>query len=164
METVPGYLGPLHRHRIVNCGRVLRVEKSEMSDRHLLIPVDLYDPDLTTIDAALGLAVQNRARTTLLHVSESIDDDDDKLDQFYTELEVSVRGQLVEFEQLGVPVRSEIFVGRRARDIVQPSATESVDLIVMRSRQVDLNQPEYAMTSVSHQVSMFCQCAVRLVK
>jgi len=162
METVQGYLGPLRRHRIVNCGRVLRVEKSAMNDRHLLIPVDLYDPDLTAIDAALGLAVQNRARTTLLHVSESIDDDE--LDQFYTKLEVSVRGTLVEFEQLGVPVRSEIVVGRRARNIVQPSATESVDLIVMCSRQVDLNQPEYAMTSVSHQVSMFCQCPVMLVK
>ena len=42
METVQGYLGPLRRHRIVNCGRVLRVEKSAMNDRHLLIPVDLF--------------------------------------------------------------------------------------------------------------------------
>ena len=55
-------------------------------------------------------------------------------------------------------------VGHGPREIVQYSATRAVDLIVMRSERVDLNRPYERVNTVSHQVSLFCQCPVMLVK
>ena len=129
-----------------------------MEYQHLLMPVDLNDPDLAAVDVAFELALQHRARTTLLH----------EIDSFYAELEASVRirleGIIHRFEQSALEAWPEIVVGHRACDIVQYSATQFVDLIIMRSRRVNLNHPHGALTSVSHQVSMFCQCPVMLVK
>ena len=143
-----------------------------MRYQHLLVPVDFTAANTAALDAALDLAAQHRARTTLLHVIEAIDqagdDDETGLHRFYAELEAGVREKLAElarrFEQAGLPVQMEIVVGRRVRDIVQYSATKSVDLIVMKSDRVDLNRPQEGWASVSHQVSIFCQCPVMLVK
>ena len=143
-----------------------------MRYQHLLVPVDFTVANTVALDAALDLAAQHRARITLLHVIEAVDqagdDDETELDRFYAELEVGVRERLGElarrFERAGLAVRKEIVVGRRVRDIVQYSATESVDLIVMKSDRVDLNRPQEGWASVSHQVSIFCQCPVMLVK
>lgn len=143
-----------------------------MRYQHLLVPVDFTDSNAAALDAALELAAQHRARTTLLHVIEAIDQagDDDATDlhQFYAELEAGVREKLSElamrFEHAGLSVRAEIVVGRRVRDIVQYSATESIDLIVMKSHRVDLKRPQELWVSVSQQVSFLCQCPVMLVK
>lgn len=144
-----------------------------MHYRHLLVPLNFHDPGGTTLQTALDLASQHQAQTTLMYVIEAIDDseDDDRengIQAFYAELEADIRekvgGIAARFEQEGLPVRAEIVVGHGPREIVQYSASESVDLIVMRSERVDLSQPDQRVTSVSHQVSLFCQCPVMLVK
>ena len=144
-----------------------------MQYHHLLVPVDRNGPDPATIDVAFELAMQHHARTTLMYVIEAIDvvtngDNDDDLESFYAELEVNIQKKLAgaaqRFEHAGLTVKAEILIGRGAREIVQYSATESVDLIVMRSQRVDLNRPHENLASFSHQVSLFCQCPVMLVK
>lgn len=143
-----------------------------MQYRHLLVPVDLMDPDQMTIETAMQLATQHKAQTTLMYVIEAIDADEDEddngLQSFYAELEAGIREHLAtlseRFVAAGLSVQSEIVVGHGPREIVQYSASESVDLIVMRSHRVDLNRPFEKLTSVSHQVSLFCQCPVMLVK
>ena len=144
-----------------------------MKYQHLLVPVVTNDPDQRALDAAFELAQQHGASTTLIYVIEAIDEApdapvDDDLKVFYAEVEQSVRGRLNEmsqrFEHAGLNVRCEIIVGHTAQTIVRYSAVESVDLIVMRSERIDLNRPETAMASPSHQVSVFCQCPVILLK
>jgi len=144
-----------------------------MQYRHLLVPLDFNDPGSTTLQTALDLAALHHAQTTLMYVIEAIDDSDDDdaendIESFYAQLEADVREKVraiaARFEQAGLSVRAEIVVGHGPREIVQYSATESVDLIVMRSERVDLTQPDRRVTSVSHQVSLFCQCPVMLVK
>ncbi len=139
-----------------------------MPYQHLLVPIDSSDPDQRAQEAALELAVQHQARTTLMYVIEAIDDEEDDLESFYAEVEGRVRDRLQrvmnQFEQAGLTVRPEIVVGRKARTIVNYTVTESVDLIVMSSERVDLQRPETALNSLSHQVSLFCQCPVMLIK
>ena len=141
-----------------------------MNYEHLLVPVDPGDPDEEAIQTALALAAQHHAQTTLLYVIEAIDhsEDDDEIGRFYAELESRFRQKLsaivLQYQQAGLPVRSEVVIGHRPREIIQYSATQSVDLIVMRSERVDLSRPDQRVTSVSHQVSLFCQCPVMLVK
>lgn len=145
-----------------------------MQYRHLLVPVDLNDAAGPAIEAAFDLASRHHARTTLMYVIEAIDqradeeDDDDGSDEFFAELEVGVRRRmaslLARFEQAGLAVRAEVVIGHSPREIIQFSATEAVDLVVMRSERVDLNRPFEKINSVSHQVSLLCQCPVMLIK
>ncbi len=142
-----------------------------MRYQHLLVPVDFHDAAASAIEAALEMATQHQARTTLLYVIEAIesaDEPEDEFSSFYAELEESVRERLAavarQFEAAGLPVEREIVVGHQVREIVQFSATQSVDLIVMNSQRVDPNQPGRGVGSISHQVSVFCQCPVMLIK
>ncbi len=144
-----------------------------MKYRHLLVPVDLADPESVTIETALELAAQHHAETTLLYVIESIDrngndDEENGWDEFFAGLEATVRERMESivsrFREAGLSAHSEIVVGHGPREIVQFSATRAVDLVVMSSQRVDLNRPFENLTSASHQVSLFCQCPVMLVK
>ncbi|MFT5327009.1 MAG: nucleotide-binding universal stress UspA family protein [Planctomycetaceae bacterium] len=142
-----------------------------MQYQHLLVPVDIQESASSAIEAALEMAAQHRARTTLLYVIEAIDlanEPDDEISHFYSELEDSIRLKLAEvarrFEAAGLSVDQEIVIGHQVRDIVHYSATQSIDLIVMNSQRVDPNQPGRGVGSISHQVSVFCQCPVMLIK
>lgn len=141
-----------------------------MRYQHVLVPVDLTKPDPVAIQAAYDLARQYHARMTLLHVIESIDEltDDSEMDKFYAAVEERVRENVAlvtqQFKSSELVVQQDVVVGRRARDIVRYSATHAVDLIVMRSDRVNPDQPRAAISKISHQVSMFSQCPVMLVK
>jgi len=140
-----------------------------MPYEHLLVPIDWSDPDLRALDAAIEMATQHQARTTLMYVIEAIDsDEEDDLESFYAEVEDNVRERLQslirKFQQVGLMAQPEIVVGHKARTIVQYTVTESVDLVVMPSQRVDLQHPEKGLNSLSHQVSLLCQCPVMLIK
>lgn len=143
-----------------------------MRYQHLLVPVGFSEPVSVAIETALELAAQNQAKTTLLHVIEAIDlksdEPDDGIEEFYTYAEAEVRLRMAKlihrFVQAGLAVEQQIVVGRRVQTIVQYSATESIDLIVMQSHRADPTQPHRVMTSLSNQVSLLCQCPVMLIK
>jgi nucleotide-binding universal stress UspA family protein len=142
-----------------------------MKYEHLLVPVEQTTSE-RAIDAALDLAVRHGADITLIYVieaiAESAQDTSEEFADFYAELEQRVRQRLAElarpFQQAGVSVRPEVIVGQKAHAVVQYSVTRSIDLIVMESERCDLTCPESALDSFSHQVSMFCQCPVMLLK
>jgi len=142
-----------------------------MKCEHLLVPVDIKFA-ARAIDAARDLAVLHGASITLMYVIEAIADSavesEGEFDEFYAAAEARVRSRLQQLSQplidAGINVRPEIVVGERAKTIVQYSVLETVDLIVMESERCDLNHPESALDNFGHQVSMFCQCPVMLVK
>ncbi len=146
-----------------------RPEIPPMQYQHLLVPVDLTQPDQIAIQVAADLARVHAARMTLLHIIECIDETAKADDQtFYQQLESSIREN--QRALTGLPrdireaVHTEIVVGRRARDIVRYPTLHSVDLIVMRSDRVTPDEPRAAVAKISHHVSMFSQCPVLLVK
>ena len=71
---------------------------------------------------------------------------------------------LQRMEETGVAAASDIVFGKRAFEIVQYTVENDVDLVIMSSRRVDLNDPAKGLAAMSHQVSMLCQCPVLLVK
>ncbi len=142
-----------------------------MSWDHLLVPVDWNDTGHRAVDAALELARQNQARTTLMYVIEAIDDGGDgenDLESFYAKVEADVRDRLApvlqRFRDVGLTAEPEIIVGQKARAIVQYTATASVDLVVMASERVDLEQPVAGLGRPDRQVSLLCQCPVMLIR
>ena len=139
------------------------------SFEHFLVPVDFSDATADALERILDMVKQAESRLTLLHVIETIDDEpDDELDDFYKDLERQAESRLAamakRFSDTGVSVSHEIVFGNRAREIVRYSSERHVDLVVMRSRRMDLQQPTDHFGSVSHQVSIFCQCPVLLLK
>jgi nucleotide-binding universal stress UspA family protein len=138
--------------------------------QHLLVPLDFTPKNRQALDVAFELAIENRARVTLLHVIETIDAaaDDDEIRQFYDSLEsrawLELQTAAERFVGTQVPLEQKVRRGKRALEIARYAAGHNVDLIVMSSHPVDLTQPGRSVATVSYQVSIACPCAVLLLK
>lgn len=135
--------------------------------QHILVPVDFTPKNQAALSAAEQLARQNGARLTLLHVIEFIDfPDDDEISEFYDKLRErsSVElDKLVHSLNSDVDVAVETIVSHRSGGIVSYAIENQVDLIVMSSHPIDLEQ-RVGWGTISYQVSALCQCPIMLVK
>jgi nucleotide-binding universal stress UspA family protein len=139
--------------------------------QHILVPVDFTDRNRTALDIVREIAVNNRARVTLLHVIETIDDvdvDDEEVRDFYAMLQQRAERELLTlsriFSDTDIAVERKVRYGKRAQEIVQDSLDRQIDLIVMSSHTIDVEQPTKGWATLSYQVSVLCQCPVLLVK
>lgn len=137
--------------------------------QHLLIPVDFTHKNRAALDIAFEIAMQNKARVTILHVIEAISSPgDDDLQAFYSDLETRALTEMdtmsQRFEEAGLTTDTKVRLGKRAREIVQFSEELDVDLIVMSSHKIKLDEPLQGWGTLSYQVSILCQCPVLLVK
>jgi len=137
---------------------------------HLLVPVDFTDKNWLALDLTFELAVQNKASVTLLHVIEPIAvDDDPEVAAFMANLERRALDDLAAMAQrfldAGASVEWKTRQGKRAPEIVRFASERAIDLIVLNSHRVNLEElSAESLGSLSHQVSLFCQCPVLLVK
>jgi nucleotide-binding universal stress UspA family protein len=135
----------------------------------ILVPVDLTDVHQPALDIAARLAQGSTGAVTLLHVIEVIAEvwaGEDR--DFYDRLEQKARDHLARLGQyLGaraVPRREEVVFGHRAPEIVRYAAEEGIELIVLKSHRIDLENPSAGWGTVSYKVSILAQCPVLLVK
>ena len=136
---------------------------------HILIPVDFSEKNRAALDAALDLAVQFGSCITLLHVIERIEHvEQGELQDFYAKLENRATEKLDEIAQRFVDreivLNGEIKYGKRAHEIIRYSAEKDVRLVILSSHKINLDKPPSHFGTLSHQVSIFCQCPVLLVK
>jgi nucleotide-binding universal stress UspA family protein len=137
--------------------------------RHILVPLDLSARNDPALETALGLAEQNRARVTLLHVIQRIEHvPEAELRPFYRRIEATARKQMDaaarRFAARKIDVRAVIALGAPARGIVEHAAVNGVDLIVLSSHKVDLSRRAQGFGTISYQVGVLCRCPVLLVK
>jgi nucleotide-binding universal stress UspA family protein len=137
--------------------------------QHLLVPLDFTTKNVPALDIAFDIAVQNKARVTLLHVIETIEDlSDTELQDFYDRLEARADRELEDrsqrFADAGLKVDCKVHFGKRLQEIVQDAEDRNIDLIVMSSHPVDPEQPLESWGTLSYQVSLLCSCPVLLVK
>jgi nucleotide-binding universal stress UspA family protein len=137
--------------------------------QHILIPVDFTGKNRAALDIAFELAVQNKARVTLLHVIETISDlTDTEIGEFYGRLETRANTELEtmgqRFEEAGLAVDRKIRYGKRLREIAQDSVDRQIDLVVLSSHKIEHDQPIENWGTLSYQVSIICPCPVLLVK
>ena len=61
-------------------------------------------------------------------------------------------------------VEPQVVYGNRTQEIVRYAKENNVDLIIMKSHKVDLEEPNQGWGTISYKVSILAQCPVMLVK
>ncbi|MFB6099108.1 MAG: universal stress protein [Salinibacter sp.] len=135
----------------------------------ILIPVDLSSTNEHVLATAQELGNPDHTQIRLLHVIETLQDEEPgEMDDFYEELREDAEEKLEawarEVAENGFDVQSTIVYGERGPKVTEVADEEAVDLIVMRSHNVDREDPESHVGTVSHQVAVFAPCSVYLVR
>lgn len=136
---------------------------------HILVPTDFHQANSSIFKTVADMAVQNKAKVTLLHVVEPIKHlSEDENRSFYERLlkrsQEALAREQTELEKFGVSAHGEILMGRRPTTIVTYAQEQDIDLIMMRSSKLDLSGPPSGFAGISHQVAIVAQCPVMLVK
>jgi nucleotide-binding universal stress UspA family protein len=135
---------------------------------NILIPVDLSATNEAVFDTVRDLGDPDRTRILLLHVIETLQDDEPgEMDDFYEELRTEADEKMTawaaEIAEAGFEVEATITYGERGPEITRVADEEGVDLIVQRSHTVTRDD-ETNVGTVSHQVAIFAPCSVLLVR
>ncbi len=135
----------------------------------ILVPVDLADVHQPALDIAARLAQESAGEVTLLHVIEVITEVwTVEAHGFYDRLEQTARDHLARLgHSLGeraVPRREEVVFGNRAPEIVRYAVEAGIELIVLKSHRIDLQNSSAGWGTVSYKVGILAQCPVLLVK
>jgi nucleotide-binding universal stress UspA family protein len=135
----------------------------------ILIPVDLSSTNEHVLNTAQQLGRPDQTQIQLLHVIETLQDEEDgEMDDFYEELRADAEGKMETWASAvadsGFEVQSTIVYGERGPTVAEVADEENVDLIVMRSHKVDRDDSDPNIGTVSHQVAVFAPCSVYLVR
>ena len=135
---------------------------------NILIPVDLSSANEAVFETARELGDPARTDIMLLHVIETLQDDEPgEMDDFYEELRQEADEKMTawaaEIAEDGFEVEATITYGERGPEITRVADEEGVDLIVQRSHTVTRDD-ETNVGTVSHQVAIFAPCSVLLVR
>ena len=135
----------------------------------ILVPVDLSSTNEYVLDTAQELGATDQTRIQLLHVIETLQDEEPgEMDEFYEELredaEAKMEAWAAEMGANGFKVQSTIVYGKRGPKVTEVADEEDTDLIVMRSHKVERDDSEAQVGTVSHQVAVFAPCSVYLVR
>ncbi len=122
--------------------------------RRILVPVDFTPRSLRAVRAAAKVAATTRAKTTLLHIIERIDDGESgAFESFYRKLESAAREKmkalLAPFGER-LPVRAEILYGKPVGEILRFAQANRIDLIVMSSHKLPLRHSGESWGTVSY--------------
>jgi nucleotide-binding universal stress UspA family protein len=135
----------------------------------ILIPVDLSSANEAVFSTARDLGTPDQTTIILLHVIETLQDDDPgEMDDFYEELreeaDKKMKAWAGQIAEDGYDVQAAITYGERAPEITRAAGEHKADLIVQRSHKVDPEEENPNVGSVSHQVAIFAPCSVFLVR
>jgi nucleotide-binding universal stress UspA family protein len=134
----------------------------------ILLPVDFTEKNARAVEAALELGAGRNLEVTLLHIIETLDLPFEELEDFYQKLHEQAATELDRLaeplSQAGAKVVQHIEYGRRVPEIVGYAQENAIDLIILSSRRLNLEEPPEGLASISHQVAILAQTPVLLVK
>jgi universal stress protein A len=137
--------------------------------KNVLVPTDFSKTSRHALDIAVGMALLDRGRIHLLHVIETVPHlAFEELKSFYTSLETHAGQELENLQALHrnrpVKIEPHIGYGNRVQEILKFTEDHKIDLIVMNSHKVDLNNPTQGWGTISYKVGALSQCPILLVK
>jgi len=134
----------------------------------ILVPTDLQEKSQRALDVSVRMALRERGRVLLLHVVETIDDDEEAFDAFYERLRVRAEEKLIDmaarYADRPVRIDRHIVFGKRVREIVEFAGGHGVDVIVLGSHKIDPSNPAEGWATISYRVAILAPCHVLMVK
>ncbi len=134
----------------------------------ILVPTDLSEKSIRSLEIAINMVEGNDGNVTLLHVVETIEDDEGEFDDFYDRLGRRAREKMKKIikqcNPVNVGVREEIIYGNRVRQIVQFAVKQEIDLIVLSSHRIEDMTQGGGWATISYRVSILAPCPVMMVK
>lgn len=136
--------------------------------KNILVPTDFSDDDSSTLDVAVKLCSIEDGRIDLLHVIEVIANTTfEEFEAFYKVLEKrafdDMNDMTTRFRER-VDIAPRVVYGNRAREILRFAEQDGVDLIVMKSHRIDVEDRAQGWGTISYKVGILAQCPVMLVK
>ena len=137
--------------------------------KNILVPTDFLDDNQHALEIAVRLCSMDSGKICLLHVIEVIQNTTFKeFEDFYSSLEKrSFEGLNTIIDRLNLTetaVDPQVVYGNRTHEIVRYAEENNVDLIIMKSHKVDLEERSQGWGTISYKVSILAQCPVLLVK
>jgi len=137
--------------------------------KHILVPTDLTEKTMQALSIAVKMALHDDSKITLLHVIEMIEDSDfAEFEDFYAKLKKRAQKKMNqmtgEYEGEPLAIGREIVYGKRIRDIVKFARGNEIDLIVLSSHRVTVENAVQGWGTISYKVSVLAHCPVMLVK
>jgi universal stress protein A len=137
--------------------------------KHILVPTDLTERSLHALDIAIKLASSESSRVTLLHVIEIIQDtESDEFKDFYERLGrragKKMEQMVGKYPRGASGIAMEITYGRRVPEIINFATDQSIDLIILSSHKVDVDDMLQGWGTISYKVGILSHCPVMLVK
>jgi nucleotide-binding universal stress UspA family protein len=137
--------------------------------KHILLPTDLTDRNRKAMEIAIKMAQEDRAGITLLHVIETIEDaDTEDFQKFYKQLGAragkKMDKMIREYQDTKVPMEKQILYGGRVTEILNFAAAHDIDLIIMSSHKLDVENVTEGWGTISFKVGVLSECPVMLVK
>lgn len=137
---------------------------------NILVPTDLSDKSIKALEAAAGIKKGDGSGITLLHVVETIEDDegDEEFQAFYDKLASRARNRMEKiikkYKDTSFDINCEVIFGKRVTEIVRYASENSVDLIILSSHKIEDADPAGGWATISYKVGILAGCPVMMVK
>jgi universal stress protein A len=137
--------------------------------KNILVPTDFSDKDCHALSIAAQLCSIGGGKIHLLHVIEVIANTSfDEFKDFYTRLE---KKAFKDLNDMSAPYQGNhadivpaVIYGNRAQEILRFANEMEIDLIIMKSHRIDVEDRAQGWGTISYKVGILAQCPVMLVK
>jgi nucleotide-binding universal stress UspA family protein len=149
--------------------RVNNVKEVDEMFKNILVPTDLTEKSLDSLDIALKMGSKKGFTVTLLHVIEMIEDtDSEDFRGFYEKLEKRAQKKMDEmvshYGEKGGEINKEIVFGNRVAEIINYAHDNEIDLIVLSSHKIEKVDASQGWATISYKVGILSHCPVMMVK
>ena len=137
--------------------------------KNILVPTDLSPKSVKALEIAIRMAEKNDCRITLLHVVETIEDEEDgEFRSFYEKLAYRAQNKMEkmarQFNTEDITLHYEITYGKRVGEIVRFASDNNIDLIILSSHKLDKIDAADGWATISYRVGILSPCPVMMVK
>ncbi|MBN2417821.1 MAG: universal stress protein [Deltaproteobacteria bacterium] len=138
--------------------------------KNILVPTDLTDKSIKALEIAASMGKENPCRITLLHVVETIDDDEgeEEFHDFYHRLADRAGKKMTDlankFGSDKIDIHTEIIYGKRVPEIVKYASLKDIDLIILSSHKIEDMESMDGWATISYRVGILAPCPVMMVK
>jgi nucleotide-binding universal stress UspA family protein len=137
--------------------------------RQILVPTDFSKKHIRALEIAASLATKYESVIHLLHVVEIISDTTfAEYEDFYSKLEKRAQklmsALIASYQGKGVQIIPFIVYGNRVQEILKFIKANKIDLIIMNSHMVEMNNPIQSWGTISYKVALLSDCPIMLAK